>query len=120
VRFPDRDWTLADMRGLALGRRFDGLVAWDSFFHLTHADQRAMFPVFAAHAKPGAGLLFTSGPRHAISLGAYHGEKLFHSSLSPDEYRSLLAANGFAVVAHVAEDRTCGGHTVWLARRDVA
>lgn len=30
----------------------------------------------------------------------------------------LLAANGFSVVDHVPEDPTCGGHTVWLARRD--
>ena len=29
--FPGRDWTVADMRTLSLGRTFDGLIAWDSF-----------------------------------------------------------------------------------------
>jgi hypothetical protein len=37
------------MRQLALGRPFDGIVAWDSFFHLGHDDQRRMFAIFADH-----------------------------------------------------------------------
>jgi SAM-dependent methyltransferase len=118
ARFPLQDWVLADMRGLDLGRRFDGLLAWDSFFHLDHADQRAMFPVFARHAAPGAALMFTSGPSEGVALGCFEGEALHHASLSPGEYRGLLAAHGFAVVAHRAEDPECGGHTIWLARRD--
>eukprot|EP01042_Synura_sphagnicola_P035270 gene35270-45183_t len=28
-RFPQQSWQAADMRSLALGRRFDGLIAWD-------------------------------------------------------------------------------------------
>ena len=72
---------------------------------------------FAAHAAPGAALMFTSGPSHGIALGSFAGETLFHASLDPAEYRALLAAQGFAVVDHVAEDPSCGGRTVWLARR---
>jgi hypothetical protein len=34
---------------LSLQRSFDGILAWDSFFHLNHDDQRRMFPVFRAH-----------------------------------------------------------------------
>jgi SAM-dependent methyltransferase len=118
TNFPDCDWLIADMRYLALRRRFQGLIAWDSFFHLTFDDQRRMFPVFAAHAAPGAPLWFSSGPRHGETIGNLHGEPLYHASLDADEYRVLLAANGFSVADHVAEDPTCGGHTVWLARRD--
>lgn len=116
--FPDHDWLVGDMRHLALRRRFHGLIAWDSFFHLTFDDQRRMFPIFAAHALPGAPLWFSSGPRHGEAIGNPHGEPLYHASLDPDEYRALLAANGFIVLHHVAEDPACGGHTVWLARRD--
>ena len=116
-RFPDGDWIEGDMRRLALGRVFDGLVAWDSFFHLDHDAQRAMIPRFAAHAAPGAALVFTSGPAHGVALGSYAGETLFHASLDPAEYRALLAAEGFTVVDHRAEDPSCGGRTVWLARR---
>jgi SAM-dependent methyltransferase len=120
ARFPRQEWVLADMRGLDLGRRFAGILAWDSFFHLDHRDQRAMFAVFARHAAPGAMLMFTSGPSEGVALGCFEGEVLHHASLSPEEYRDLLEAHGFAVVDHRAEDPECGGHTVWLARRAVA
>lgn len=116
-RLPEQAWIVADMRTLALGRRFDGLVAWDSFFHLAHDDQRAMFAVFAAHAAPGAPLLFTTGHYHGEAIGTFHGEPLYHASLAPAEYRRLLDDHGFDVVAHAAEDPDCGRHTVWLARR---
>ncbi len=116
-RFPDHVWHLADMRHLALDTRFDGILAWDSFFHLSQADQRAIFAVFARHAAPGAALLFTSGPAEGIAMGEFEGEPLFHASLDPAEYRALLHAHGFDQIAHCAEDQACGGHTVWLARR---
>lgn len=118
ARFPDAEWVHADMRTLSLGRRFGGIVAWDSFFHLSMDDQRAMFPVFAAHAAPGAPLMFTSGPAAGEAMGEFQGEPLYHASLDPEEYRSLLAAHGFAVVRHVADDPECGHHTIWLARRE--
>ena len=41
-------------------------------------------------------------------MGTWQGEPLYHASLDPDEYHALLAADGFAVVAHVPEDPACG------------
>ena len=61
--------------------------------------------------------MFTSGPRHGEAIGQLRGEPLYHASLAPEEYRTLLAAHGFAVVAERMEDPGCGGHSVWLARR---
>ncbi len=116
-RYPDGNWLEADMRGLDLGRRFDAIIAWDSFFHLDPQDQRAMFPVFARHAAPGALLLFTSGPHAGVAMGEIYGHALYHASLDSSEYENLLAAQGFRVLQHRAEDPDCGGHTVWLAQR---
>lgn len=117
ARFPQQTWMVADMRALSLGRTFDGLMAWDSFFHLAPNDQRRMFAIFRDHAAPHAALMFTSGPAHGEAIGTFEGEPLYHASLDPQEYRALLDAHGFRVVRHVAEDPACGGHTVWLARR---
>jgi SAM-dependent methyltransferase len=114
--FPTQEWIVADMRKLALPRKFSGMLAWDSFFHLCQDDQRSMFPLFRAHAAPGAALMFTSGPAHGEAIGSFAGEPLYHASLDPAEYRSLLDRSGFDVVSHVVEDPDCGGHTIWLAR----
>ncbi|MBN8984119.1 MAG: class I SAM-dependent methyltransferase [Rhizobiales bacterium] len=116
-RFPTHSWIVADMRRLDFGRCFNGLLAWDSFFHLTQDEQRAMFARFAAHVADGGALMFTSGPRAGEAVGSFQGEPLYHASLDPEDYRCLLAAHRFDVIDHVAEDATCGGHTIWLARR---
>jgi trans-aconitate methyltransferase len=114
-RFPEAEWHVADMRRLDLGRRFDGLIAWHSFFHLSPDDQRAMFPVFARHAAPGALLMFTAGPGAGVSVGQWQGEPLYHASLSQEEYRELLRANGLDVLRFTA-GRPGEGPYVWLAR----
>lgn len=117
-RCPTGEWFVADMRALALAREFQGVVAWDSFFHLARDAQRRMFPIFKSHAASRAPLLFTSGTSDGEAIGSYAGEPLYHASLSTHEYRSLLSDNGFAVREHVAEDLQCGQHTVWLAQME--
>lgn len=116
ARLPGEQVLVADMRALSLGRLFQGILAWDSFFHLCHEDQRRMFPVFRMHAAPGAALMFTSGPAYGEAMGHLEGEPLYHASLDAAEYRTLLDDAGFGIVATLAEDQTCGGRTVWLAQ----
>jgi trans-aconitate methyltransferase len=117
ARFPDAEWIVGDMRALDLGRRFDGLIAWHSFFHLAPADQRAMFARFAAHAAPAAPLMFTSGPERGEAIGAWQEEPLYHASLDPADYEALLAEHGFTIVDRKLRDPDCGEATVWLAVR---
>ena len=115
-RLPNAEWHVADMRELALARRFDGLIAWHSLFHLSPEDQRRVFPRFAVHSRPGAVLMFTSGWAEGIRIGEWQGEPLYHASLDPHEYRHLLAENGFEVIAQQDRDPECGEATVWIAR----
>jgi len=116
-RMPDQEWLVADMRTLAVGRGFDGVQAWDSFFHLKPEDQRAMFPVFAAHTSAGAALMFNTGPARGEAIGRYRGDPLYHASLDASEYKALLDEAGFGLIDHAIEDPQAGGRTVWLARK---
>lgn len=77
-----------------------------------------MFATFRRLAAPGAVLMFTSGTRQGEVIGQFEGNPLYHGSLDTSEYQELLCANGFSVVRHVEEDGTCGGATMWLAKRD--
>lgn len=115
-RFPHAIWVEANMRGLVLPVQFDAVVAWDSFFHLARDEQRAMFPTFAKHVARNGLLLFTSGPRDGEVLGDLYGNPLYHASLAPAEYGSLLQSSGFLVLHYQEEDPQCGGHTVWVAQ----
>jgi SAM-dependent methyltransferase len=113
---PREQALVADMRNLSLDQVFHGILAWDSFFHLNHDDQRRMFPIFRAHAASRASLMFTSGPTHGEVIGRLEGEPLYHASLDAAEYTELLDGEGFDVVSTLAEDQTCGGRTIWLAQ----
>jgi len=117
TRLPGHEWIVGDMRSLALNRKFQGILGWDSYFFLTPEDQGRMFEVFGAHAADGAMLMFNTGPMRGEAVGEYRGEPLYHASLAADEYRTLLADCGFELINHVVEDRRAGGRTVWLARR---
>ncbi len=107
----------ADMRTLRLDQDFDLVIAWDSFFHLSPDDQRATFPVFQAHVAPRGVLLFTAGPQAGEPIGAIGEETLYHASLDPDEYRALFAQHGFEELGYWPEEPSCGGRTIWMARR---
>jgi SAM-dependent methyltransferase len=114
-RFPQARWVHADMRDLDLDRQFDGIVGWDSFFHLTREEQRAVIPILARHLRPSGALLLTVGPSDGEVTGTVEGETVYHASLALDEYAELLDRAGLAIIDFVAEDPTCDFHSVLLA-----
>ncbi|OTH00210.1 class I SAM-dependent methyltransferase [Acinetobacter sp. ANC 4973] len=115
--FPEQRWLQADMRTVEFDQKFNAILAWDSFFHLTPNDQRQMFSQFTRFAQQGTALMFSSGPSHGEAIGDLFGDALYHASLAPEEYTALLNDHGFQVIKMVAEDVECTGHTVWLAQK---
>jgi SAM-dependent methyltransferase len=116
ANLPGHPTQVVDMRVLSLGTRFHGILAWNSFFHLSHDHQRRMFPIFREHASPHAALMFTTGSSHGEAIGTFEGEPLYHASLDTEEYRELLDRNGFDMIRHVVDDSKCGGLTIWLTQ----
>ncbi len=113
---PEAEFLQHDMRTLSLNRKFDAIVAWNSFFHLPTLDQPAMFSIFKSHLNTNSILMFTSGKEHGEAWGMNGGENLYHASLSTEEYRQLLEEHGFKVTHYTEDDVNCGGATVWIAQ----
>lgn len=116
TNFPQATFILQDMRILNLGRKFDAIIAWHSFFHLSATDQIGMFGLFEKHLNPNGVLLFTSGAEGGEAWGMNGGENLFHASLGADEYEDLLAKHRFKIRKHVVNDPNCGYATIWMAQ----
>ena len=120
ARWPQGDWIEADMRDFDLGCCFDGIVAWNSFFHLAPDAQRECIARMAAHLAPGGSILVTVGPRAGETTGTVGGKTVYHASLSPAEYATCLEANGLRLTGFLAEDPETQQHTVLMARKDAA
>ena len=116
-RYPGGDWRMGDMRLLDLPEAFDGIVAWNSFFHLMPAEQRDVIERLGRHLNEGAALMLTVGPEAGEVAGWVGGEAVYHASLAPDEYDMLLAKQGVEIVAFVPEDPLCDSQTVLLGRK---
>ena len=117
TRFPEEDWRWADMRRLDLGEVFDGVISWDSFFHLMPDEQRNVLSLLAGHMNDGAALMLTVGPEAGEVTGWVGGEPVYHASLAPLEYKTLLHQLGIVVLEFVPEDTLCDGHTILLAQK---
>ena len=114
---PSGEWLSGDMRTLDLGeRRFDGLLAWHSLFHLSPADQRIALPRILGHAAGTCVFMTSSGPAEGEILGDWRGEALYHGSLDPEEYRTIFAAHGFTPDPIDPAEQDHYG-LVWVARR---
>lgn len=107
----------ADMRALAIRQRFDAVLAWDSFFHLSHADQMRMIPRFAGFLRRKGILVFSSGHRRGLAYGHAAGAPVFHASHGPLTYRRMLCSAGFEVLRFAPRDPSVDCHSWWMARR---
>ncbi len=114
---PDGEWLVGDMRTLDFDRRFDGIIAWCSLFHLTQEDQREVLPGLLHCGAAGATVLFNTGSAKGEAIGCWRGEDLYHASLSPEAYRVLLEHAGYIIASDGHEPQPAADTHVWLARR---
>lgn len=107
----------ADMRTLALDRTFDGIIAWNSFFHLRETEQVETLKRFAKHLNAGGHLLTTIGHKASEVLGHVGDDFVYHASLSPEGYRDACQLCGFSIVELISEDANCASHSILLAQK---
>jgi trans-aconitate methyltransferase len=116
-RYPDVPVVESDMLAYEPTEKLSAIIAWDSFFHLTHAEQARMIERFGAWLRPGGYLLFTSGPGHSAISGTMFEVPFAYASYSDAAYRDLLAASGFSVLLSDFDEPQAAIHKVWLARK---
>ena len=116
-RFPQHTWHLMDMRTLQLQQRFNGIIAWHSFFHLTPEEQRKSLQLFVKHLAPSGVLMVTIGSTEGEVKGHIGDDEVYHASLSCDEYTSLLKALKMKVLKLKLDDPECGGASVLIAQK---
>lgn len=114
-RFPKMTWLYGDMREIQLQENYDGLIAYDSFFHLTISDQIKMIERFSNWLKPNGIILLTTGPEEGEVIDApMHGHLFSYFSMSPESYIKYFNENNLAVYL-CEEDQP--NHLVWILKK---
>lgn len=117
ARLPQATWLAGDMRDAPLPGGLGAIIAWDSVFHLSGAEQAALIPRLVGQLRPGGRMLLTVGPAAGEVVGQVEGAPVYHASLAPETYRRLCRDAGCAEVEIAPEDPAAAGHTLLLARR---
>lgn len=76
---------------------YDGIVAFDSFFHFPYSSQRLIYARVAKWLQPGGYLLFTHGLKSGEIKTDMFGKTFYYSSLDKNEVQQLLDSSGFEI-----------------------
>lgn len=83
--------------------KYDGIIAFDSFFHFPQERQAEIYSKISTWTNIGAYLLFTHGKENSELTDCMYDEIFYYSSLSTQEVHKLLSDNGFAIETSVED-----------------
>lgn len=116
-RFPDHQWIFGDMRNLEVEDFFEAIISWGAFFHLTIDQQRDSLPKVCNLLKSNGVLLITVGHDEGEVTGTVAGQKVYHASLSKEEYERILEKCNLEVLEFNFQDPKCHGFSVLLGKK---
>ena len=95
---PNATFILSDFFDYHPVERFDGIIAFDSFFHFPKEKQHLIYSRISPWLVPGAPLLFTHGNKEGEITDSMYGEMFYYSCLNTSEVHTLLEGAGFDVI----------------------
>ena len=116
---PDADFVAGDIRAVQLPGPYDGMVAWDSIFHIPKAQHEKLFHTLAGWLAPDAPLLLSLGGSEGEFMAPLFGIDFFYSAHSPGVSLRLLEEAGFEILLAEIDDPSSRGHLAVLCRKVV-
>jgi SAM-dependent methyltransferase len=114
---PEADFVAGDMVAVELAGPYDGMVAWDSIFHVPKAQHGQLFHTLARWLVPHAPLLLSLGGSEGEFLAPMFGLDFFYSAHAPEVSLALLRDAGFAILLSEVDDPSSRGHLAVLCRK---
>ena len=83
--------------------KYEGIIAFDSFFHFPKEKQAEIYHIVSGWMNIGTYLLFTHGKKESEIKGYMYGEPFYYSALNTQDVHRLLLNSGF-VIESIIED----------------
>lgn len=118
---PKNDFIKADILKYRSNKKFSGIIAWDSLFHLKLKEHKKVFKKIYSLLKNNGYFLFTHGGSEGEVKGNMFGERFSYSSLGPTKTRLFLEQIGFKIVSWVVDEQPNNkgnhGHMVAIVQK---
>ena len=98
LNLPNSNFELCDFFDYKPKDKYDGIIAFDSFFHFPKEKQESIYSKVGQWMEKDAYLLFTHGFLDGEITGEMFGEMFYYSSLDKNHVCQLLASEGMEVV----------------------
>jgi cyclopropane fatty-acyl-phospholipid synthase-like methyltransferase len=105
------------MTSIARSDRYDGIIAWDSIFHIPKTQHAALFDNMHRWLRPGAPLLLSLGGSEGEFTAPMFNVEFFYSGHAPDVAATLLREAGFDILLSEIDDPSSRGHLAVLCRK---
>ncbi|MBE5792874.1 MAG: methyltransferase domain-containing protein [Clostridiales bacterium] len=87
-----------DLLSYVPDKTFDAVIAFDSVFHISLADQPKIYPKIAKLLNPSGLFLFTHGKMHGSVEGEMQNEPFLYAALDKTELKTLLHKENFEIL----------------------
>lgn len=91
------NFTVCDFFEYRTNKKYDGVIAWDSFFRFPKERQKDIYSIAGKLLNPGGYLLFTHGDANDEHTDKMLGETFYYSCIPKNDLVKTLEENGFDV-----------------------
>lgn len=110
------NFEICDIASWKTNKTFDLIVAWDSIFHLSMAEQRKVIPGLCSMLNTDGIIIYTFGDACGEHETEWHGEKFFYGSIGIDENLKILMES-YCQCRHLELDQYPEKHVYVIAQK---
>jgi 2-polyprenyl-3-methyl-5-hydroxy-6-metoxy-1,4-benzoquinol methylase len=117
VNVPAATFYKSDICSFETDEKFEGIVAWDSLFHLDYDRHKIVFEKLFGMLKDGGFMVFSHGGGRGEITGTMNGENFSYSSLGPELTLQTLKELGFEIVKYEVDYFESHGYMKAIVRK---
>lgn len=87
-----------DILDFSTDKLYDGIIAFDSIWHIKKDNQIDAYKKIASLMKDGAYFLFTHGKLNSEIIGTMFNQKFYYSALNIDELKTIFSKIGLKII----------------------
>lgn len=96
---PNATFLNQDILNFSSENRYDGVIAFDSLWHIAKSGQAGAYRKISSLMKDGAYFIFTHGSRNDETIGTMFGRQFYYGALGIDELKAVLSEVGLKIVS---------------------